>query len=137
MRFDIWVTKHVMYLLVPATTQVTSDGGMPCHGSARDPHRAGRCTGQFLKPKIPDRYTGQTDRYTDRRLLSGVVSKWYTGRFSYRTGPVTPKIAVYRPVYREKVNPGWWSNGVEGGDDTQSAASIGVAAETRPGWVGS
>jgi hypothetical protein len=27
-----------------------------------------------------------------------VVSEWYTG-------PVTPKIAVYRPVYREKVNP--------------------------------
>jgi hypothetical protein len=34
-----------------------------------------------------------------------VVSEWYTGRFSYQTGPVTPKIAVYRPVYREKVNP--------------------------------
>jgi hypothetical protein len=63
-------------------------------------------TGRFLKPEIPDRYTGQTDRYTDRRLLSGVVSEWYTGWFSYRTGPVTPKIAVYRPVYREKVNPG-------------------------------
>jgi hypothetical protein len=44
------------------------------------------------------------DRYTDRRLLSGLVSEWYTDRFSYRTGPVTPKIAVYRPVYREMVN---------------------------------
>jgi hypothetical protein len=42
---------------------------------------------------------------TDRRLLAGSVGEWYTDRFSYRAGPVTPKIAIYGPVYREMVNP--------------------------------
>jgi hypothetical protein len=39
------------------------------------------------------------------KLLADSVGEWYTDRFSYRAGPVTPKIAVYRPVYHEMVNP--------------------------------
>jgi hypothetical protein len=58
-----------------------------------------------FEPKKPGRCTGQTDRYTDVKLLAGSVGEWYIDRFSYRAGPVTPKIAVYRPVYREMVNP--------------------------------
>jgi hypothetical protein len=49
----------------------------------------------FFEPKKPDRCTGQTDQYTDRRLLAGSVGEWYTGRFSYRAGLVTPKITIY------------------------------------------
>jgi hypothetical protein len=49
--------------------------------------------------------TGHTDWFTDKRLLSGSVSEWYTDRLSYQAGAVTPKIAAYRPVYREMVNP--------------------------------
>jgi hypothetical protein len=39
------------------------------------------------------------------KLSAGSVGEWYTDRFSYRAGPVTLKIVVYQPVYREMVNP--------------------------------
>jgi hypothetical protein len=38
--------------------------------------------------------------------FSGPVREWYTGQFSYWAGPVTPKIAVYRPIWTGMGNPG-------------------------------